>query len=81
MRGNDLKRWRKKYSLTQKNCGSVLGLAMRTIQDYESEARPIPQSVMRVCGLIDELAELCLSEKPLKKVDLVMVLAERGIIV
>ncbi len=54
MKPQDLKNFRKQHNLTQKECGDLLGLAMRTIQCYEGGQRPIPQIVENFTNLLNK---------------------------
>ncbi len=45
MKGVEIKKIRKKLNKTQSEFGEMLGVSMRTIQNWESEKRKIPKNI------------------------------------
>src|SRR5665213_3974857 len=51
MRGVELLEWRKRLGLTQAEAGQKLGVTRATIQNWETEATPIPGVVETGCQI------------------------------
>jgi DNA-binding XRE family transcriptional regulator len=54
MRGSELGAWRKSLGLTQADAGQKLGVTRATIQNWESEATPIPGAVETGCKIWEQ---------------------------
>lgn len=53
MKANELKEWRERTKLTQQQLADTLGITRTTIQNWESGATPIPQTVDMSCELLE----------------------------
>jgi hypothetical protein len=52
-RPEEMRAWRDRLDLTQKQAGEQLGLTLRAIQHYEGGTRPIPHVVELACWAIE----------------------------
>ena len=48
----DFKKWRDDMRLSLTTAGETLGVCRRTITNYQSGATPIPESVKKLCTLL-----------------------------
>jgi hypothetical protein len=56
MDGAALSQWRRMHELTQQRAANVLGLSLRQYYQFESGARPIPQTVALACSGFDAVS-------------------------
>jgi hypothetical protein len=54
MKASDFREWRQRVGLTQADAGSKLGVTRGTIQNWESEASPIPHVVESGCRIWED---------------------------
>jgi len=54
MNGNDLKKFREKYGLTQEELAEIAGTGLRGVQGWEQNQRKVSQSAIKLMALYEE---------------------------